>query len=182
MHAKRAFPPCHFIPPCHSIAQRGFTLIELLVAISVAIVMLGWAIPGYQDLRARQEVLAETHRLRVALSLGRNTAITRRSDVIVCPSPDRQHCDTDDWSAPLAIVLGPLAGNGFTEEALLRVIERGHGTRTSFRQDGKPVRYNPLGRPTLHNGTFHICGRHSRGVELVLSNFGRLRRGDNVNC
>src|SRR5690554_8069737 len=97
MHAKRAFTPCHFISPCHSIAQRGFTLIELLVAISVAIVMLGWAIPGYQDLRARQEVLAETHRLRVALSLGRNTAITRRSDVIVCPSPNRQHCDTDDW-------------------------------------------------------------------------------------
>lgn len=93
--------------------QRGLTLIELLVVIVVAGILMGWAVPGLQAMHARQEVVAEAHRLRTALVLGRNSAITRRSTVIVCPSPDRQSCHMDDWSAPLAIVLGPLSGSDF---------------------------------------------------------------------
>lgn len=162
--------------------QRGLTLIELLVVVAMAVVLMGWAVPGLQAMNARQEVAAETHRLRVALSLGRNTAITRRSTVVVCPSPDRRRCDTNDWSAPLAIVLGPLSGNAFDEDALLRVVEAGRGVRVSYRQDGKPVRYGTLGRPAGHNGTFRICGRHEQGAQLVLSNFGRVRSGSAIDC
>ncbi|MFQ3790308.1 GspH/FimT family pseudopilin [Halomonas sp. A29] len=162
--------------------QHGLTLIELLVVIVVAGLLMGWAVPGLQAMNARQEVTAEAHRLRVALSLGRNTAITRRSAVIVCPSPDRKRCDTSDWSAPLAIVLGPLSGNEFHEDALLRVVEAGRGVSVSYRQDGKPVRYGVLGRPAGHNGTFRICGRHGYGAQLVLSNFGRVRSGNAMSC
>ncbi|WP_162623121.1 GspH/FimT family pseudopilin [Billgrantia lactosivorans] len=162
--------------------QRGLTLIELLVVIAVAILLMGWAVPGLQAMNARQEVIAEAHRLRVALSLGRNSAITRRSTVIVCPSPDHRRCDTRDWSAPLAIVLGPLAGSEFDEGALLRVIEAGRGVSVRYRRDGKPVRYGALGRPAGHNGTFRICGRHEQGAELVLSNFGRVRAGGTLDC
>ncbi|MGR2740042.1 GspH/FimT family pseudopilin [Billgrantia sp. Q4P2] len=165
-----------------TLRQRGLTLIELLVVIVVAGVLMGWAVPGLQAMNARQEVAAEAHRLRIALSLGRNTAITRRSAVIVCPSPDRKRCDTSDWSAPLAIVLGPLAGNEFDEDALLRVVEAGRGVSVSYRQDGKPVRYGALGRPAGHNGTFRICGRHGLGAQLVLSNFGRVRSGSAISC
>ncbi|MCC5884260.1 MAG: GspH/FimT family pseudopilin [Halomonas sp.] len=162
--------------------QRGLTLIELLIVIAVASLLMGWAVPGLQAMSARQEVAAEAHRLRVALSLGRNTAITRRSAVIVCPSPDRLSCNMDDWSAPLAIVLDPLAGNAFSPDALLRVVEGGRGVSVSYRQDGKPVRYGMLGRSSGHNGTFRICGRHGQGTELVLSNFGRVRAGSAISC
>ncbi|MCE8018460.1 prepilin-type N-terminal cleavage/methylation domain-containing protein [Halomonas sp. MCCC 1A17488] len=168
--------------PSAALRQRGLTLIELLVVIAVASVLLGWAVPGLQAMSARHEVTAEAHRLRVALSLGRNTAITRRTPVIVCPSPDHRRCVMDDWSAPLAIVLGPLAGNEFSESALLRVIEANRGVRVSYRQDGKPVRYGALGRPAGHNGTFRICGRHEQGAQLVLSNFGRVRAGSAIDC
>ncbi|MCE8022443.1 prepilin-type N-terminal cleavage/methylation domain-containing protein [Halomonas sp. MCCC 1A11036] len=162
--------------------QRGLTLIELLVVIALGVVLVGWAVPGLQAMSARQDVAAEAHRLRVALSLGRNTAITRRSVVIVCPSPDRRRCDMDDWSAPLAIVLGPLTGTDFAEGALLRVIEAGRRVSVSYRQDGKPVRYSALGRPAGHNGTFRICGHQGHGAQLVLSNFGRLRSGGSMSC
>lgn len=162
--------------------QRGLTLIELLVVIAVASMLMGWALPGLQAMNARQEVAAEAHRIRTALSLGRNTAITRRTTVIVCPSPDRSHCQMDDWSAPLAIVLGPLTGAGFAPQALLRVIEAGRGVHVSYRRDGRPVRYGNLGRPAGHNGTFRICGRQGQGAQLVLSNFGRVRAGNAIDC
>ncbi|MCE8031031.1 prepilin-type N-terminal cleavage/methylation domain-containing protein [Halomonas daqingensis] len=162
--------------------QRGLTLIELLVVIVVAGILMGWAVPGLQAMNARQEVVAEAHRLRMALSLARNSAITRRSTVVVCPSPDRQRCHMDDWSAPLVIVLGPLSGDDFAPDALLRVLEGGRGVSVSYRQDGKPVRFTPLGRSSGHNGTFRICGRHGQGAELVLSNFGRARAGNAIDC
>jgi type IV fimbrial biogenesis protein FimT len=162
--------------------QRGLTLLELLIIIAVASLLMGWAVPGLQAMNARQEVAAEAHRLRVALSLGRNTAITRRTPVIVCPSPDRQRCNTEDWSAPLAIVLGPLSDNDFAPGALLRVLEGGRGVSVSYRQDDKPVRFTQLGRSSGHNGTFRLCGRHGQGAELVLSNFGRVRTGAAISC
>lgn len=162
--------------------QRGFTLIELLVVIAVASVLMVWAVPGLQAMNARQEVVAEAHRIRTALSLGRNAAITRRTPVIVCPSSDGRSCQMDDWSAPLAIVLGPLSGTDFAPQALLRVIEAGRGVSVSYRRDDKPVRYGTLGRPAGHNGTFRICGRQGLGAQLVLSNFGRVRAGNTINC
>lgn len=170
------------ISPATARHQRGLTLIELVVVLVVASVLLGWAVPGLQAMSARQEVVAEAHRLRTALTLGRNAAITRRSTVIVCPSPDRRRCDTSDWSAPLAIVLGPLTGSQFPENGLLRVLEASRGVRVSYRRDGRPVRYGALGRPAGHNGTFRICGRHERGAQLVLSNFGRVRAGSAIDC
>lgn len=169
-------------PASPALRQRGLTLIELLVVIAAAIVLMGWAVPGLQAMNARQEVAAEAYRIRTALSLARNTAITRRTPVIVCPSPDQQSCIMDDWSAPLAIVLGPLTGNGFDETALLRVVEASRGVSVSYRQDGKPVRYGVLGRPAGHNGTFRICGRHDQWAQLVLSNFGRVRAGNVTGC
>lgn len=165
-----------------STRQRGLTLLELLVTISIAILLMGWAVPSYQDMRARQEISAETHRLRVALSLARNTAITRRTPVVVCPSPNRQECATGDWSAPLAIMLDDSFEGGFDDNALLQVVEAGRGVSVSYRQDDKWVRYNSLGRPTLHNGTFRICGRHGHGIELIVSNFGRVRTGEMLSC
>ncbi|WP_104205171.1 GspH/FimT family pseudopilin [Billgrantia saliphila] len=162
--------------------QRGLTLLELLAVIAVAMLLLGWAVPGLQAMTARQEVAAEVHRLRTALSLARNTAIARRSMVTVCPSVDRTSCSQQHWNAPLAIVLGSATSGSFGDDDLLRLLEAGRGVTVEFRQDGKPVRYSALGRPAGHNGTFRICGRSGRGARLVLSNFGRVRLGEPLTC
>src|SRR5690554_6132555 len=80
-------PPCKLgdsasTPP----RQRGLTLIELLVALVVMIIMVGWAVPSYQRMTARQEVSSEVLRLKTALSMTRSAAITRRTQVALCPT------------------------------------------------------------------------------------------------
>ncbi len=73
-----------------SARQRGLTLIELIVAIAVLAIMVTWAIPSFQRFTARNEVAAEVMRIKTALALARNTAVTRRTTISVCPRP-RQH-------------------------------------------------------------------------------------------
>lgn len=162
--------------------QRGLTLVELLVAIAVMTLLFGWAIPAFQALSARQEVSAEVLRLKTALALARSSAIARRATVTVCPSHDQLSCHNDDWTAPLMIIHGRAEGGNIGSDEVLRILDDSRVVSVSYRQDGRPVRYGPLGRPAGHNGTFTICGRHDAGATVVVSNFGRVRVEPEATC
>ena len=160
--------------------QRGLTLIELLVTVALLVILLGWAVPGFQALHARQQVAAEVMRLKTALALARNTAITRRAPVVVCPAAgDTHQCNGDlsDWTAPLLVVVNP----DTPEAAALRRLPASGVLSLSYRQD-RPVRYTALGRASGHNGTFRICGRHETGSQVIVSNFGRVRVNAQRDC
>ncbi|EWH00919.1 GspH/FimT family pseudopilin [Halomonas sp. BC04] len=162
--------------------QRGLTLVELLVAITVMALLFGWAIPAFQTLSARQEVSAEVMRLKTALALARNAAIARRATVTVCPSHDQLSCNNKDWTAPLVIIRGRAEGGSIGSDEVLRILDDSRVVSLSYRQDGRPVRYGPLGRPAGHNGTFTICGRYDTGAKVVVSNFGRVRVETGATC
>ena len=156
-------------------SQTGVTLIELLVAIGVLAIMATWAVPSYQQFVARNEVAAEVMRIRMALAIARNTAITRRTTVTVCPSKDGKTCATGDWTKLLVIVEGEASGGNLDGTAMLRIFPESRVISSTYRKDGRPIRYQALGRPTGHNGTFRICGRHGEGAKIVISNLGRIR-------
>ncbi|PMR75890.1 GspH/FimT family pseudopilin [Billgrantia endophytica] len=162
--------------------QLGFTLVELLVVMALLAILFGWAVPGFQAMNARHEVITEVQRIKTALALARNTAITRRTSVTLCPSQDRVTCSTDDWTAPLVVVLGDLKSGNIGNAEILRVFNGSRVVSTRYRQDGRPVRYGPLGRPAGHNGTFRICGREDTGAQVILSNFGRVRVDSTPSC
>lgn len=160
--------------------QRGLTLIELLTAIALMAILLGWAVPGFQTLNARQQVATEVMRLKTALALARNTAITRRAPVMVCPAAgDANQCNGDlsDWTLPLLVVLSP----NTPEAQVLRRLPASRVPSLSYRQD-RAVRYTALGRASGHNGTFRICGRHDTGSQVIVSNFGRVRVNAQRDC
>ena len=163
-----------------AIGQRGLTLIELLIVIVLAVILIGWAVPSFQALTARQQVAAEVMRLKTALALARNTAITRRAPVMVCPADaDSNQCNGDlsDWTLPLLVVLSP----GTPEAQVLRRLPASRVTSLSYRQD-RAVRYTALGRASGHNGTFRICGRYDTGSQVIVSNFGRVRVNAQRDC
>ncbi|MFC3290529.1 GspH/FimT family pseudopilin [Modicisalibacter luteus] len=161
--------------------QSGFTLIGLLVAIAVLVVMVTWAVPSYQQFVARNELSVEVMRLRTALAQAKNTAITRRGTITVCPSHDQVEC-LADWAAPLMILEGRAEG-GYRKgtETILRVLSASDVASITFRNDYRYVRFPSTGWPRGYNGTFDICGRGGQGVQLIMSNLGRIRH-EHTNC
>jgi type IV fimbrial biogenesis protein FimT len=156
--------------------QRGLTLIELLVAIVVLMILFTWAIPGLQAMTARNEVAAEVMRLKTALAMARNTAITRRSTIAICPvtTADASVCSQADWSLPLAVVHGHATGGHLEDVELLRLLNGSRGPTITFNRN-YPIRYQATGWARGHNGTFTICGRNDEGVKVIVNNMGRVR-------
>lgn len=156
--------------------QGGFTLLELLVTIAVLAILVTQALPSYQRFTARNEVAAEVMRLKTALALARNTAVTRRHVIAVCPiaSPEAEKCEKHDWSLPIAILDGHATAGDLTGVNILRVLEPGGGPSVTFNRDF-PIRYQSTGWSRGHNGTFTICGRHGEGVRIIVNNMGRMR-------
>ncbi|SDM54475.1 type IV fimbrial biogenesis protein FimT [Franzmannia pantelleriensis] len=159
----------------HHLTQ-GFTLIELLVVIAVAVIIATWAIPSYQQFTARNQVAAEVMRIKTTLATARNTAITRRTTIAVCPvvSADSTGCDYTDWSLPLAVVEGQASSGNLSDATLLRILKGTGGPTVSFNRS-TPIRYQLNGFTLGHNGTFEVCGTHMEGVKIIVSNTGRTR-------
>lgn len=173
---------CHapLLPTRRASSSAGFTLIELLAVMAVAVIMLTWAIPSYQQFTTRHQVTAEVMRLKNALALARNYAVTSRTTVSLCPvaSVDAGSCDFSDWAQPLVIVEGYASQGELAGTRLLRVLEGGVGPLVTFNRE-LPVRHQPTGWTPGHNGTFDICGRHGHGARVIVSNMGRARVADN---
>ncbi|WP_322528582.1 GspH/FimT family pseudopilin [Salinicola sp. LHM] len=155
--------------------QAGFTLIELLIVLVVLTILVTMVTPSIQRLMAQQRVSTEVLRLRNALQLARSLAITRHTTMTICPSHDRQVCTPEDWTAPLMIVQGPADDDTLEDEIVLRELSASQVVSVTYRNDGRLVRFKPMGWSTGHNGTFEICGRYGEGAQVVLSNLGRIR-------
>jgi len=166
------------IPPRRSGRRThvGLTLIELIVAIAVAAILFTWAIPSFQQFTARNEVAAEVMRIRTALQLAKNTAVTRRRVIAVCPiaSMSATKCEKYDWSLPIAIIDGHATAGDLTGVEILKVLEPSGGPSVTFNRD-YPVRFQSTGWSRWHNGTFIICGRHKYSQRVIINNTGRTR-------
>jgi len=155
--------------------QRGFTLIELIIVLVVLAILATMATPSIQRLMAQQRVSTEVLRLRNALQLARSYAIMRRTTVTICPSRDGQACTPEDWTTPLMIIQGRADDATLENETVLRELSASRVVSVTYRNDGRPVRFKPMGWSTGHNGTFEICGRYGEGARVILSNLGRIR-------
>jgi type IV fimbrial biogenesis protein FimT len=138
------------------------------------VIVSTWAVPSYQQFIARNEVAAEVMRIRTALAIARNTAVTRRSTITVCPSPDLKTCSNYSWTAPLAIIQGE-GKEPFSADSVLKVMRESELNSVTYRKDNKPVSYGNMGRSIGHNGTFRICGKNGEGAQVIVSNLGRIR-------
>lgn len=158
--------------------HHGLTLIELLVAIAVLAIIATMGVPSFQRFTARNEVAAEVMRIRTALALARNTAVTRRTTISVCPraTPDSSVCAFMDWTHPLVVMDGQVASGELADGELLKVLEGSGGPTVTFNRS-YPVRYQATGWARGHNGTFEVCGRQGDGVKVIVNSLGRVRIG-----
>ncbi|MCD6009351.1 GspH/FimT family pseudopilin [Modicisalibacter zincidurans] len=166
----------------HLIRQRGFTLIELMVTLTILVITLGWVAPSFSQLISRNSIVTDLSRLRSAIALARNTAITREQVITLCPSRDQKSCNKN-WSLPLLVIQGPFDGNNISQDTdILKIIPEGNVSNTRFRNDYRWIRIPATGWPRGYNGTFELCDTNGESASLVMSNTGRLRSGDTAQC
>ncbi|MDQ7735368.1 GspH/FimT family pseudopilin [Halomonas sp. SpR1] len=162
----------------HTTPEGGFTLLELLVTLLLVGIIAAWGLPNFQALGQRTAQTSAVNRLQSAFSLARNTAISQRRQITVCPaSANRQAC-IKGWSGELMIVRGDKT-NGITEDDILRIVPAQQDTQVAYSRGWSRIRYSPLGYTSGYNGSFSVCSSSgaegSLGKKLVLSQLGRLR-------
>ncbi len=77
--------------------QRGVTLLELMTALAVAAILVSVGTPALRDMTIRQRISGAAQDLHIDLALARNEAVTRATNVTVCPSADLIGCSNNGW-------------------------------------------------------------------------------------
>lgn len=156
--------------------HRGYSLYELLVTLSVATMLIVVGSPPLGSLIARNRLTTEVNALHHALHLGRQEAIKRRLNLVLCQSSDGRQCtgDTDWGTGWILFVDDEDDGRADPGDAVLR----------HHRPDAAVNIITNRGRYTLRgvrrrntNGTFLVCDGADRvpARALIVSYTGRPR-------
>lgn len=73
---------------------RGFTLIELMIAVAVLAVLLGIAVPSFNDATLSSKLGSYANNLVASANLARGEAIKRNTPITLCISTDGTNCAT----------------------------------------------------------------------------------------
>ncbi len=105
--------------PFHFSQQKrtGFTLIELMVVVSISIILMGSAMAGFINFRARQQVLADAKDVQQLIRSAQVKARLQDVPDVVAATPTYCHSDSSrlqgyrvKFSSATALSLVPLCG------------------------------------------------------------------------
>lgn len=171
--------------------QRGLTLLELLTVIVITGLLLGLAIPSFNQLLGRNQLTTATNTLVAALALARSEAVKRSVRTTLCASADGVDCG-GSFGQGWIVFVDP-DGNGKVDDPqrLVRVYEPlpagisaapAGGSISSF------VSYAADGLPKIPGGGF-LSGRIAvcnadlgRGNCIDISRSGRSTLAGGCGC
>lgn len=181
-----AYIPCH--PPRPWWGFPGFTAIELMVTLTISLVLIGIAVPGFMQITAQNQLATSANHFNRAMTFARQTAISLNTPVTLCAG-NASGCFVGagwNWAKGwLAFIDRNHNGVLDPHDAVLRV-----GTpapTTAFIAGNtplkKPVVFMPMGQAERLSGAF-AAGRlrvcvpspiENNARDLVLSITGRVR-------
>ncbi len=176
-------------------AQSGVTLIELLVTLSIAVILMTIAVPGFQDFFRRNRVEAATSDIVAALNYARSEAIRRGVRVSVCgssnPNAANPTCEDNKWAEGWVVFVdnSHLTGNAAGvfdsgQDEVLRVsgplpdggsISGGtnFARAVSYLASGISQGIKAGGTTGLANGSLTVC-KDTYGRQIAINNTGRI--------
>lgn len=150
------------------------------MALGITSLTLTMGIPAFSEALSRQRVNTAIYLLSSDIAMARNTAISTRKQVVVCPrDPSQQRCRTDgNWKD------GWLVFNdadhdqqpGSLADVLRSEDSPGNGHVQIVTSVGRPLlRYQPDGRSGGSNLTVRICVGVTEFGQVIVNNWGRVR-------
>jgi len=166
--------------------KKGFSLIELVVALSIAGILISYALPSLHSIRLNKTLMNERDRLMVSLAYARTHAVNTQQQVIVCPSLSGHDCDNQsNWNQGWIIFDDPNRNRQLdTNEKLLQfenpMNDLIKATSSIYRSK---IRFNNIGFAPGSNVSINFCD--ARGIEfavaLIINNAGRIKQSKPIS-
>ena len=160
---------------------HGFTLIEFIFATAILATLCAVSLPALGSLTQSTRSRAASNSLITALNLARSSAVSRSSEIVLCPSADQNHCDDGIWWQQGWIVFQDRDRNGArnANEPIINVVPAQSGMAIASSIGRDHVTYRIDGSATGTNLTFTVCDHRgsTHASTIVVSNSGRPRQG-----
>ena len=85
--------------------ENAFTLFELIAILAILIILISLGIPYFERFQAKQEIAQIYPLIQQQVSLAKNTARMRQSEVVICSSENQQTCGKNQWNKSLIIFI-----------------------------------------------------------------------------
>ncbi|MGX5174299.1 GspH/FimT family pseudopilin [Aliikangiella sp. IMCC44653] len=169
-----------------SYQTRGFTLIDLMIALSIFVVLFGYAVPKLTLFIEKQATISVLLNLKSSLQYARKMAITNTKKVTLCPSNDGRTC-TQNWSKGYLIFFDKDEDRLFNNSDVLLKLNQLNDDNLSlrWRAFGKrdSFQWHQTGITNHQNGTFELCHQlHPKlSRALIITKSGRIRHSKDSN-
>ena len=158
---------------------RGFTIVELMITVALVAITSSIAAPPLYNMTLDNRRASNVNELVGQLQYARSEAITRNSDVVVCPSAGKEECEETPWESGWIVFADP-NGNASVDagETVLRIADEIHGATFTTNEFDSFLRFRGNGRVMVNNpgessGDFTICDQrgadHARVVQIDLA-------------
>lgn len=172
----------------------GFTILELMITVAVLAILVGIAVPSFNEMIRQNRLATQTNDLLTATAVARSEAVKRGSRVTLCPAnADGSDCSgTAQWSAGWLVIADDGPNVGRLDPPGEMVLQRwpaatAQGMSVVSAQNLTSISYRGSGSTDLGaaGATFAInndpCKNPSgqRTVEVTTAGRARVTRG---NC
>jgi type IV fimbrial biogenesis protein FimT len=162
---------------------RGLTLLELITTVTITGVFLLLALPAFNSLTARNDMVSSVNLFLSQLHLARSAAVIGERRVVLCPSSGDEQCIDDyrQWRGGY-LIFGDHNKNRARDagEPVISFEERaGNGIRiVSSSQHRNKIVFLPQGRAWFSNTTVRFCHEQDASLNraVIVSNNGRVRK------
>jgi type IV fimbrial biogenesis protein FimT len=163
--------------------QRGLTIIEIMVSLAVASILIGLALPAFNNFVAQRELTAQVNDFMVAVQYARSEAGRRGATMSV--QAQNAGDNADEWGPGYCVVVGT-PGNCPNDATQLRTFVQ----LTNSKLDGQGA-LNGIGTLTFNSrgllvgaaGTLNLCQTgQTVGRTISISTIGRVSARAKTDC
>lgn len=165
---------------------NGFTLIELMITLSIASILLSYAMPNMNQLKLNKYIESERNRLTVSLNYARSYAINNQKFVILCASKSGIECNSvSNWHQGWMVFVDHNRNREVDpNDNILRYEDSMKNeiisTSSTYRQK---IRYDSMGFAPGTNLSINFCD--ARGAmfakSIIINNSGRIKQSNPIS-